>query len=164
MKKHTCVAFLILCFPFAVFAQEAVKILLSDPDYFTDVSTFELKPGLSDGLYAVYKDSLFLTPVCSGRIENGNKSGTWTWFHENGLKLREIPYLNGSINGTLISYYPTGEVSAMTEFADGVKNGSMTRWYKTGEVCLEAHYLNGYPSGTWKFLTTEGDLAREENY
>lgn len=164
MKKHACVVYMIVCFSFSIYAQETKNISFEDKNYFENTKTHVLKSDLPDGEYTVFRTSELNMLFCSGEILNKEKTGTWTWYNNSGLKLREVPYVNDLIEGKVLSYYPTGEISSKIQYSNGLREGQMIKWYNTGQVKLEAYFSSNQPSGTWKFYDKEGNIIKQEYY
>jgi uncharacterized protein len=71
---------------------------------------------------------------------NGQRTGAWTLFYENGNVLAKGEYLNGK------------------------KHGNWLFSYQTGELEQKGKFLNDKPEGTWYWYYPDGSLLREENY
>lgn len=140
------------------------EISRRDTSYFETSPMSELKSGISDGIYRVYFDSVKTSLELSGTIVGGLRTGTWTWYYENGLIKREVEYQQGLFNGVIKSWFPNGQLSATITYTMGTANGEATRWHDNGIKKSEGMMLKGTPKGLWRYWKSDGSLLLEKTY
>jgi len=84
-----------------------------------------------------FEDGVFLG---SGFLENGKKTGKWSYFYE------------------------TGELKNEIEYQDGIENGSFKLFHKNGQIAIECQHLNGSNVGVWKEYYESGQLQEVIEY
>jgi antitoxin component YwqK of YwqJK toxin-antitoxin module len=124
-----------------------------------------------------------------GRYIGGLKSGLWTKWHKNGIKISEEAYTFGElesktffsdihyqkigeiyyINGkesskTTWSYYPNLQMKFEQNTKNGVAHGIQTDWYENGQKMLEGNFINGKAEGTVTKWYENGNKDEEENF
>jgi antitoxin component YwqK of YwqJK toxin-antitoxin module len=57
---------------------------------------------------------------------NGQRSGIWTSYYENGIKWSETYYRKGLKDGHSITFYPNGQVRFIGEYKNDEKYGEWT--------------------------------------
>lgn len=72
--------------------------------------------------------------------EQEKKSGKWTYFADNGTKVRVETFVNGK------------------------KNGKMTEWYLNGKKMFDANYKEDLPDGKWIIYDEDGKKQGILNY
>ena len=78
-------------------------------------------------------------------------TGTSIWYHEDGAKYREAPYVNGKQHGTQIWYYKDGSKLSEIPYLDGKKHGTMIDYREDGSKGIEIVYENGEEISRKKF-------------
>jgi len=156
-------AFLLICAS-SMYSQDVYSVSIQETQRFVDTISYELSGNLSDGEYFIYRDAQKQTLFYKGTMQNGLKTGTWTWYNLTGSLLREIQYMAGIQHGTHTSYYPNGQKSMVMTFNQGVKEGVIMRWYNNGVKSLEGSYSNNNPSGNWTRWDDKGVVVSTENY
>ena len=79
------------------------------------------------GKFLVREDDKTLT----GIFNNGERVGTWIWMHENGSRLGEQTYKDGSPDGVHTEWYENGQ-----------KKSEITYAYQTGWTPISEKYWN----------------------
>jgi hypothetical protein len=80
-------------------------------------------------------------------LENFGLSGTSTWWHKSGVKLGEIPYVNGKAHGVATGWYRNGVKHVEILYVNGKRHGIETWWYENGVKHSEIPYVNGKAHG-----------------
>jgi len=94
-----------------------------------------------------------------GFYKNGEKSGKWEYFEENGtVKLIER-YKNGKENGNCIWYFPDQKLACKGAYKNGLKTGKWKYYYENGNLKNVSHYSKGKKNGKWKFYHENGTLS-----
>jgi uncharacterized protein len=123
-----------------------------------------------------------------GRYIDGLKSGLWTEWKKNGIKVSEEIFTQGELQSkTFFSdlhyqkigkiYYINGKESSKTtwsyyrnlqmKFEQNTKNGKahgiQTDWYENGQKMLEGNFINGKTEGTVTKWYENGNKEEEKN-
>ncbi len=86
-----------------------------------------------------------------GLYLNGKKHGLWSYWDENGAKLKEIDYLNDLMHGLTLEYHPNGIKRVMANYENGVQNGIYKELNEQGYFIIEGSYKNGNKHGSWTY-------------
>jgi len=79
-------------------------------------------------------------------MENKTKVKTRYW-HENGNKMYETPYVNGKRHGLEIGWYLNGNKHWETEYINDQINGLFIFWYKSEKIKIKETYKKGILHG-----------------
>jgi antitoxin component YwqK of YwqJK toxin-antitoxin module len=110
----------------------------------------------------------------SGQFVEGKKSGTWTWWHENGNKKEQCKYKAGSYIDTVYHWYESGQIQQIEILSDkkiaGNDCSSCNRttliYFESGKLkekftanggSLNGPYLNFEENGAWDLATYRND-------
>ena len=111
-----------------------------------------------------------------GKIKDGLRDGTWTYWNENGQKKsvatykdnqieRQKNYQNGAlINETQYTYYENGQIKAELSHKDGKAHGKMTTWFENGKKRGESNYKEDKKDGKFTHWYSTGAIKSESNY
>ena len=124
-----------------------------------------------------------------GRYNNGLKSGLWTEWQNNGIKVSEEIYNQGELQSktdfsdlhyqkTQKIYYSNGIESLITTWSyysnlqmkfemntkNGIFHGMQYDWHENGQKKAEGNYINGKVEGNVKNWYSNGNLKSDENY
>lgn len=98
-----------------------------------------------------------------GPFENGKRSGTWTFYDQDGNRAKTSQYSNGKRNGEEISYFSSGEWRAKGNYSDDKKTGRWQERNSPNSDCIsEGSYGNGNKEGPWKECST--DKKTDQDY
>ena len=67
-----------------------------------------------------------------GRLRDGKREGTWTTWHDNGVKASEASYSSDLFDGFLISWYANGQQAATGLYRRGRAEGRWWYWNADG--------------------------------
>lgn len=96
--------------------------------------------------------------------ENGEKSGKWRVWNEDGRLSREEHYLNGALNGEKRTYYAGEKLKSTEVYAAGKRHGPMVEYDETPHrISREATYAEGQLHGPFQ-VWHDGILWREGTY
>jgi antitoxin component YwqK of YwqJK toxin-antitoxin module len=95
---------------------------------------------------------------------NGTKHGILTEWHDNGYKSKEFNYEHGDINGTYITWYENGDICTTYEYVNGNIHGTFRMWYPNGNIKKEHNYVNGKRHGKWSEWSVDGNKENHLNY
>lgn len=93
-----------------------------------------------------------------------NFTGTWTTWHVNGQKAREIQYADGKYNGVFTSYHDNGTKSYEQHYVNHITHGPDTGWNADGRLSYTAQYQNGRQHGRWTHWHANGNKHSEADY
>ncbi|MBJ2175222.1 hypothetical protein JBL43_13295 [Aureibaculum sp. A20] len=99
-----------------------------------------------------------------GSYENGKKIGTWKEYYYDGTTKKVTRYYSGIIYRNEI-YYDNGRLMVSGGFDDnGKKDGPWKQQYDNWQEKLEGNYSHGKKHGQWNYYTESGQLFKIENY
>ena len=125
-------------------------------------SATNYKSGKEHGTFTAWHET-GVKSVEGGYLD-GKKHGTWTSWYENGVKQHETEYQDGKDHGTWTSWYENGKKKVETEYQDGKLHGTMTHWYENRVKKLEAEYQDGKEHGTATFWYENGVKQIESGF
>ena len=99
-----------------------------------------------------------------GRYLDGDRHGTWVWWHDNSQLSARGEYVTGQPRGMWSWWHPNGQLETQGDHLTGNRMGEWRSWYPTGQMKAVGQYRNDSKNGTWRVYTTEGELARTENW
>ncbi|MFL5739644.1 MAG: energy transducer TonB [Flavisolibacter sp.] len=100
-----------------------------------------------------------------GSYVNGNKSGSWITYHENGMMSDSVYYdEHGWIMGTSLGWHENGVMSDSTIiYPDG--SGLSISWWDNGNPSAAGRYAPGKKlHAKWQYFYSNGKLSSEEVY
>lgn len=117
---------------------------------------------------------------------NGKRHGLWVFFHPNGQKRSEQPYVDGleegvfrqwnadgvllgeytmkAGTGALLSWCEDGTLSSRIEKKDGAERGSFERWSCEGVLVEKGQSMGGRREEEWLQFDDAGELVARANY
>jgi len=106
-------------------------------------------------------DSILLKKA-KGIYENGEKSGLWIFYHENGKIEQKGFYKNGKPVDKWLWYYDSGNILKEESYLKGVENGLIIEYSDSGNVIVSGQYIMGIKEGIW--IYEMGDQKETGNY
>ena len=92
-------------------------------------------------------------------------TGTCETCHMNGIKERQVRFVNGKEDGLDTTHYMSGCVMVTRNHIQGVENGQWNYYYdSTSNLAWEMNYFAGQKHGKHIFFTKKGDTTLWENY
>lgn len=82
-----------------------------------------------------------------------SRNGPFTWYNENGQKMKEEYYTTGKLNGICKTWHDNGNIATEVKYIDGQMDGIYNAWYPNGRKQNEVLYINGKKDGceyTWE--------------
>ena len=93
----------------------------------------------------------------AGTWKKGRKHGTWTWWHENGVKTMVLEWRDGKQHGTTMMWRPSGRKLSEAVMSAGKLHGRYTEWYEeNGQRYQMGEYRRNAPCGEWKCWSYAG--------
>ncbi len=122
-----------------------------------------------------YRNDITVNKISINRYDrNGQKTGTWKTFHENGRLKSESYFKNGRINGYLKEYDDKGKLLASTRYVDGEiyiepekleqKLLVKKEYYENGKVKNTGGFLNDVPVGQHTDYSASGEIIGTKRY
>lgn len=82
--------------------------------------------------------------------KNGERDGTWMWYHING-KVKEIAnYKNAKLNGENLIFFENGKPKIATYFKDGKLEGEYLLYNEKGALYEKKHFKTGKLDGLYQ--------------
>lgn len=100
-----------------------------------------------------------------GQFVDGKKSGTWTWWYENGNKKDQCTYSEGFYVDTVFHWYEDGKLKQMVivpllnKIRDGqckACNGTVTEYFENGKIREKYVAANGVYDGAYARFDENG--------
>lgn len=77
-------------------------------------------------------------------LPDGTKYGTCiVYYHPNGKKAAEIPFVNGKVEGKVFVWHPSGNIYLESEIKGGKYHGSTTFWGDNKFFLMRHHFRDG---------------------
>jgi len=110
----------------------------------------------------------------SGTYNNGQKTGLWIKYRQNGVKESEIFYKNDKRHGVFTNYHSNGNVRNTGSYYEeitvengvlrNINDGKHEHYYESGELQRVEHYDMGKKTGKWVKYHENGQVAEEKHY
>ena len=142
------------------------RVYLINPIFYENIKVKDA----GNGRYEVTDTGDFNFISNSGRniafsLKNGELTGSFTEYYENGLKLSEGSYVNGKKNGKWYTYNDSGRRWIQETYKDGKLDGEYVEWYSnTGQEKIKGNYVNNKRVGKWNTYYTNGQKESEGSY
>ena len=93
------------------------------------------------------------------------KSQNHKEFYDNGnLKIEGYYNENGEKTGKWVSYFENGKKNSEANFSKGISHGYSMVWYPNGSVRYFGDYNKGEKVRKWVFYDETGSMAKEKDY
>lgn len=99
----------------------------------------------------------------SGDYLNGQRNGTWTEFHSNGLVKAVTGYVNGVKQGSYTEIDDRGQLQVAAYYHNGALHGDWKKFNRT-RIKEERVYDNGKLEGMVKIYYDDGKIMEEGSY
>ncbi|RJE74091.1 toxin-antitoxin system YwqK family antitoxin [Reichenbachiella sp. MSK19-1] len=122
-----------------------------------------------------------------GEYYQGNRNGSWTVYHSNGMPKTITSYVNGIKHGAHLELDNRGELTLMANYVNGYLDGEHTsyqrgkkaetryyamdqlegqkiKYYTNGKVMEQSTYKAGKIHGTAKWFDQDGNVTIEYEY
>jgi len=140
IKVQSIQLFLLLILPLNLLAQktDCSQIIKIEGKYYAD-----------DFLFSGVCLSHYDNGIVSSRAIylNGEPSGVWTWWWDNGEKKKELTYTtkNGyyNISGIVNHWFSNGQLMQKEIFKNGLRNGDWYKYDLKGNVIMHGVYMYG---------------------
>lgn len=107
--------------------------------------------------------------------KRGNKQGTWKYFNEKWILLKEENYQNGKLHGYVREYNSKGKVIKSVRYENGIevpdiiekdslKVDIISEFDTTGYMKKSGAYRNGVPVGIHKEFNEKGEIIKSVEY
>jgi|WetSurMetagenome_2_1015567.scaffolds.fasta_scaffold85843_1 antitoxin component YwqK of YwqJK toxin-antitoxin module len=90
----------------------------------------------------------------TGSFLDRKYDGLWTFWYQNGKKLKQGNYVNGKEEGKWTSWYSNGYKKEEGEFINGERNGLWKEW-GIDYSWAEGTYINGKKANDWKAMAPD---------
>lgn len=91
-----------------------------------------------------------------GEYKNGQKSGNFKRWTEEGVLLESWGMHEGMEHGFVECWYPNGVKKREASLEYGLENGVWKDWDKDGNLTLIGHFKNGLKDGKWTYFESNG--------
>jgi uncharacterized protein len=123
----------------------------------------------------VYRNDITISKVSINRYErNGQKTGTWKTFHDNGKLKEESYFKNGKLNGYVKDYDEKGKMVSSKRYVDGelyvepditeAKVIVKKEYFDNGKVKTSGGFVNDKPVGQHTEYAKNGKVVETKRY
>jgi antitoxin component YwqK of YwqJK toxin-antitoxin module len=114
----------------------------------------------NDSRYTEYNNA---QPMVDGvRINqydiDGNKTGMWESYWDNGDLESKGSYKNGKEEGYWETYHYNGQLESKGNYMDGVRDGYWEIYFDNGNLWYKGGYRDGLKDGIWESYWVDGKL------
>ena len=109
----------------------------------------------------VFKNRMGGKKEFEGSYKDGDSTGIWTHWYENGQKKKEGTWKDGKGDGLITIWYENGQKNYEVTFKDGKKDGLRTSWYENGQKKYEGTYKDGRKDGLYNSWYENGQKKSE---
>ena len=143
----------------AGFSQKEYQLndLIYENGIFSNRSSEELVNGT---IYQNFKEKR----VVLGNGVNGKKEGLWTFWYDNGRKIKEGSFEDGKLEGVWTYWNQRGEKESEGTFKAGKGSGLWIFWHPNGEKFSEGNLIGVKKDGIWTYWSQNGKKESEEDY
>ncbi|MBL7888812.1 MAG: hypothetical protein J0L87_01775 [Bacteroidetes bacterium] len=92
------------------------------------------------------------------------KDGAVTYYYANGNVMEKGAFLNGEKTGEWIRWSEEGKKIAQAFYKEGKKDGLWIVWDANGTKRYEMNYAMGQKVGKWMMWDEQGNLISEKDY
>ena len=108
------------------------------------------------GLYFRQHENNQLKSI-TGQYKDGEKTGKWTEYYNDGSLFLEEHFLHGKRNGSCKKYNRNGQVISACEFKNDSFHNEYIRFDETGFILESGHYNEGQKIGIWRSYNKHKD-------
>ena len=94
----------------------------------------------------------------------GNKTGYWELYWDNGKLHSKGNYINGIEDGPWKTYHENGQLQRNGSYINGKRDGPWKTYHENGNLEFKGTYLDGMLNGDCEFYWYEGNLAGKGSY
>ena len=84
-----------------------------------------------------------------GSYQNNQKTGTWEFFYRDGKPEQKGDFVNDKPEGYWVLYYISGAVLREENYHFGKREGEFTEFDEAGNIITKGEYFDGYKMGEW---------------
>jgi len=97
-------------------------------------------------------------------ISDGQPSGQYKAYHENGQLMQIGEFDNGTRIGEWKFYHNNGKLQTIGKFESGKQTGEWRYYHENGELKGLGRFENGNKIGEWKIYDEDGKLTETQQY
>jgi antitoxin component YwqK of YwqJK toxin-antitoxin module len=91
-------------------------------------------------------------------------TGTRIYWHNNGLFMAYVDYVDGIKNGTYMRWYINGNIYMEGQYTNGIKTGDWKSYYLNGQMSSRGSFSDGIRTGEWEQWNNEGNEKIKNKY
>ncbi len=112
-----------------------------------------LKNGKPEGAWVLSDDN---GVYAEGNYRDGQQTGLWTEYTEQGTVWSRGSYESGKMDGLWLFYWGPGNLESRGHYKNGEKVGFWLRYHFDGQLAERGKYVNGQRNGYWQFWDLDG--------
>jgi hypothetical protein len=140
-----------------------VGLMLSTTESLANDATFKLNCPANTHQFGSPQEGISCRKPDSS-IGQGIAHGPYVSFHANGQKSAEGQYVDGFRSGSWTFYSEDGQVRSRIEFQAGNYHGKREEYFPNGKVRIVEMYVAGKLNGLVKEFSEDGRLVRQAEY
>lgn len=98
------------------------------------------------------------------KAPDGENTGKWTHYYENGNPYIIRSFVNGKIEGEAYSYFENGNLKSIVNMKNGEMEGQVKTNYENGKLKSVTHMRGGKMQGEGRLYTENGKLKAITHY
>ena len=112
----------------------------------------------------VFKNRMGGKKEFEGSYKDGDSTGIWSHWYENGQKDSEITYKDGKKDGLLTYWYESGQKQSEGTLKNEKFDGLWTWWYENGQMKQQVTFKDGKSDGLYTFWYENGQKSEVRTY
>ncbi|MDG1482670.1 MAG: caspase family protein [Myxococcota bacterium] len=103
-------------------------------------------------------------PHSTGQFSNGVAEGDWMWWYPDGQKRMRGELQGEARMGTWLEWYASGKRKSKTEYTNGALDGRKISWYPSGKKKSEGRMVGDRREGDWATYYEDGRMKTRGSY
>ena len=93
-----------------------------------------------------------------------NYNGVWITYYANGQKSSEVNYINGNRSGEFAEFGQDGSKNHVWLYDNGIRQGLYTQYFPSGRVQYQVQYSNNFRAGVGVWFNQDGSTNHVTDY
>lgn len=119
---------------------------------------------VTHGSFITWRDKAETEKLREGKELHGKLHGVMTFYHQNGKKLWDMPFVQNKKHGIVRTWHSNGRLSAEEMYFEGHLHGVSKVWHENGKLEFENTWVNGKKHGPHKQWSDDGTPKKAYNY
>jgi antitoxin component YwqK of YwqJK toxin-antitoxin module len=120
--------------------------------------------GVENGTWVYHYDNESHQLAWSNTYTLGKKSGTWSFYQEDGTKIKVLNYQNDQLHGVCSYYDKKGQIQKKIDYKNGLFDGVYLTYFADSVLKMNKLYKAGKAHGKFSYYFASGALSYEGEY